>query len=83
MYVTKEDIIFFLQGLQNGNINDIRYKKMLINVLIDKIYLYDDNVTIIFNTNKTSKTTKIDLKEIKEIECSFLEQQGEPIKDSR
>lgn len=83
VYVTKEDIMFFLQGLQNGNINDIRYKKMLINVLIDKIYLYDDNVTIIFNTNKTSKTTKIDLKEIKEIECSFLEQQGEPVKDSR
>ena len=28
--------------------NDIKYKKLLINTLINKIYLYDDNIIIVF-----------------------------------
>ncbi|MEG1142860.1 MAG: recombinase family protein, partial [Clostridia bacterium] len=41
---------FFLTNLRNGFINDEKYKKLLINVLISKVYLYDDEMTIIFNT---------------------------------
>ena len=41
---------FFLNDLKNGDINDIKYRRALISVLINKIYLYDDKATIIFNT---------------------------------
>ena len=36
--------------MKKGNINDQKYRQMLINVLIYKIYLYDDSITILFNT---------------------------------
>ncbi len=36
--------------MKNGDINDIKYRRALISVLINKIYLYDDKATIIFNT---------------------------------
>lgn len=41
---------FFLNDLKNGDINDVKYRRALITVLINKIYLYDDKATIIFNT---------------------------------
>ena len=41
---------FFLNDLKNGDINNIKYRRALIAVLINKIYLYDDKATIIFNT---------------------------------
>ena len=75
--ITVEEIVFFLRKMREGNINDIRYKKMLINVLINKVYLYDDNITIIFNTKEQqNKTVKIP--SIEEIESSFLGNSGQP-----
>lgn len=41
---------FFLRKLKDGNVDDIKYRKTLINVFINKIYLYDDKLTIIFNS---------------------------------
>ena len=75
--ITKPQIKFFLNELKNGNENDIKYKKLLINVLIDKVYVYDDNITIIFNA-KNPKETTIKIPSIEEIESSFLEQNGQP-----
>lgn len=48
--LTTGQVKFFLVQLRRGNINDIKYKKMLINTLINEIYLYDDNIIIVFNT---------------------------------
>ena len=38
--LTEAGITFFLIQLKNGNINDIKYRKTLINIFINKIYLY-------------------------------------------
>ena len=35
--------------LKRGNINYIKYKRVLINTLINKVYLYNDNIIIVFN----------------------------------
>ena len=51
--ITVPQIKFFLKEMRSGKIDDINYCKMLVNVLISKIYLYDDNITIIFNTQNT------------------------------
>ena len=67
--VTIPQVTFFLNAMRNGNINDIKYKKMLINTLVNKIYLYEDNVTIIFNTQEHQVDIKVP--SINEIEGSY------------
>ena len=44
---------------------------MLINVLIYRIYLYDDNLTIIYNTQDRTFITRVPT--IEQIENSFFE----------
>lgn len=51
---------------------------MLINVLIYKIYVYDDNVTVIFTTQDKNYEAKIS--KINELECSYKENIAQPIK---
>lgn len=57
--LTKEDIKSFLLLIKNGNKNDIKYKKMLISIFVNKIYLYDDKLTIIFNVGSTPITVDV------------------------
>lgn len=54
---------------------------MLVNVLICKVYLYDDSITIIFNTQNKPYKEKIPL--IEELEeklgaCSYKERPAQP-----
>lgn len=64
--VTEQEIRFFLTQMKNGNIDDVMYRKTLINVFINRIYLYDDRLTIIFNTG--GKEVNIDNKILSDIE---------------
>lgn len=65
--ITVPQIKFFLKEMRSGKIDDINYCKMLVNVLISKIYLYDDNITIIFNTqNKPYKEKTPLIEELEE-----------------
>jgi len=70
--VTKTQIKTFLKALRNGNKNDPRYRKNLINVLIYKVYLYDDNFTVYFTTQNKKYEGK--LPTLKEMENFFKEQ---------
>ena len=67
--ITVQEIKFFLKEMQKGNVDDMQYKKALINSLINKVYLYDDNLTIIFNSQNKPYKEKIPL--IEEIEKKF------------
>ena len=60
--ITVKHIRFFLSQLKKGNINDIAYRKALIDTLVYKVYLYDDHLTIIYTTNTDS-----------DVECSYNE----------
>ena len=65
--MTRREIVFFLKDLQNGDVSDVKYRKTLISVLVNKIYLYDDGrLTIIFNNGDT--TTEVDVNLIDSIE---------------
>jgi len=46
------EIRFFLTEIKKGDINDINNRRMLITVLINRIYLYDDKITVIINAAK-------------------------------
>lgn len=79
--MTYADVTFFLNLLKKGDINDIRYRKALINIFIDKIYLYDNNdIIIMFNLQNNVYRGK--LPKIEDLECSFLGKEGSPEKDN-
>ena len=60
----------FLNSLRKKeNRNDIKYRKMIINSLIYKIYVYDTTITILFNTQDNPIEAKIP--KIEELEKSF------------
>ncbi len=48
----------FLLSMRNGDINDDEYKKMLVKVFIDRIYLYDDRYRILFKYTGSRSSDK-------------------------
>lgn len=70
--LTVVQVKFFLVQLKRGNINNIKYKTLLINTLINKIYLYDDNLIVVFNTQDKPLEKKIPRIEV--LESSLLEE---------
>lgn len=50
--LTEKQIIDYLTKLSKGNINDLSYRKMLIRLFVERIYLYDDKYTIIFSARE-------------------------------
>lgn len=68
--ITKTQVKFFLNQIKNGNIDDIRYKRAIINSLINKVFLYDETITIVFSVQGKAYEGKIPT--IQELECSFL-----------
>lgn len=70
--LTAPEIKFFLAQLKKGNINDKKYRKTLINVFVNSIYLYDDKATIIFNLEEGLKVDKDLVGEIEENNSSFI-----------
>ncbi len=60
----------FLKNLAKiENRNDMRYRKMIINSLVNKVYIYDDTLTIVFNTQDKDLTIK--MPSIEELEEQF------------
>ena len=68
--ITKTQVKFLLNQIKNGNIDDIRYKRAIINSLINKVFLYDETITIVFSVQGKAYEGKIPT--IQELECSFL-----------
>lgn len=88
--ISESSIKFFLKSLKKGNETDVKYRKMLVNVLVNSIYIYDDSsgngkykITIILNTS----TTPIDVtsavitdieRDNSSFECSFNSENKPP-----
>lgn len=82
--LSEEQIRFFLSQLKTGDINDIKYRKTLINIFVNSIYLYDKKLTIIFNVGNEKVTINTPLlEEINQkmnVDSSlFLNKLGQPI----
>lgn len=67
--LTAPKIKFFLMALKKGSMTDEKYKKMLIKIFVNKIYLYDDRITITFHSGD-------DKVEINDRLLSELEEKG-------
>ena len=58
--LTVHDIVQFLKDLKKGRINDNLYRKMLIDVFVNKIYLYEDGrIMLLFTTQANPCEDKI------------------------
>lgn len=81
--MTVPKIKFFLSSLKKGNINDMKYRRALINIFVNQIYLFDDKITLIFNSGDMPVTINdVLLSEIQEnmvkTEDLFLDGVGPP-----
>lgn len=77
--LTVNEVKFFLVQLRKGNINDIKYRRLLINTLIYQVFLYDDSITIVFNTQGKPYEKKIPRPEV--LESSLLGNDALPFSD--
>lgn len=68
--LSASEIKFFLTRLKNGDINDIKYRKMLITILVHSVYLYDDGRKMyVFNAG--DKKVTVDTGQIDDFEGEF------------
>ena len=81
--LSKEAVLAFLLSLKNGSIDSITYRKILVDVFVVAVYLFDDKIRIVFSAgdDKIEITEKL-LSSIEQNEhsgeCSFLEQPPSP-----
>lgn len=47
--LTVEKVKKFLEHFRSGDYNDIKYRKSLINVFVNKVIVYEDKLTILYN----------------------------------
>ena len=76
--LTIGQVKYFLVQLRRGNVNDIKYRKALVNTLIYKVYLYDEGIAIYFNTQDNPVEKKIP--SIESIESSCLGKDALPFR---
>lgn len=81
--LTEPKIKFFLTALRNGSTNDVKYQRMLIKIFVNKIFLYDDRVTITFHAG--NDTVEINERLLAELESNdeatknlFIDGDGPP-----
>ena len=51
--LTVDEVKFFLTQLRNSRADNLEYRKTLITVFVNAIYLFDDRLTIFFNSGDT------------------------------
>lgn len=66
---TKQDIMAWLKQFCKGDIMDMEFRKRIIDVFINSVYLYDDKVVIYYNLKNSKQVSYIDM-------CESLEDTG-------
>lgn len=82
--LSEKEIKFFLTRLQDGNILDDSYRKVLVDMLVNSILVYDNELVIICNVGNKPITLTIDLIEDIKSELvtdpfTFVKRFGSPI----
>lgn len=50
--ITKDMILSYLEELRDGNVNDKRFQQLMIDSFLDKAFVYDDHLKLVFNVMK-------------------------------
>ena len=57
--LTKEQIVFWIDRFKDGNVDDPEYRRSLVDIFVNLIFLYDDKLVIAFNWKDGSKTVSL------------------------
>ncbi len=81
--LSEKEIKFFLTRLQNGDILDDSYRKVLVDMLVNSILVYDNELVIICNVGNKPITLNVDLiedieKELVTDPFTFVKRFGSP-----
>ena len=58
--ITVEQVKFFMERFKDGDIDDMKYRQALIDTFVDRIYLYDDKMTILYNAQDSHSDVTLD-----------------------
>ena len=58
--LTIPQVKFFMERFRNGDINDLKYRKALVDTFVRKIVLYDDKLTILYNAQDGQSALNLD-----------------------
>ena len=83
LLVTEEQVEKFLRSFIGGDLLNKEYRRLLINTLVNKVYIWDDKIAIYYNVRGGKQIGHLDvidyLDELAESECSDNLCYGEPI----
>ena len=54
------EVRFFLNQFRKGDVNDLKYRQALVDTFVNRIYLYDDKMTVLYNTQDSHSDVTID-----------------------
>lgn len=57
--LTVQQVKFFMDKFRDGDINDMQYRKALVDTFINKVYLYNDKITILYNLQNSNSDINI------------------------
>lgn len=57
---TVNEVRFFLNQFRKGDVNDLKYRQALVDAFVNRIYLYDDKMTVLYNTQDSHSDVTID-----------------------
>jgi len=67
--LSKEQIVYFISKFKDGNINDPDYRRAIVDIFVNSIFLYDDKIVITFNWKDGTKTVTLEELEAAETQC--------------
>lgn len=75
----KDQIIFMLEKLRDGDVNDQRYREHLVDTFLNSVYLYDDGHAVIhLNFTGKKNTVSLEYTEKAAAQCSAIEPDSQP-----
>lgn len=77
---TEEDVAAWLKQFCDGDVNDESFRRRIIDVFINKVFVYDDKTVILYNTRASSAGTPSSALASSELKSSDLEL-SIPLKD--
>ncbi len=75
---TKEEIVDWISKYKYGNINDLDYRKEIIDTFVNSVFVYDDKLVLTYNYKDGTET--LTLQEIESVLSSNLTSMCPPIK---
>ncbi len=78
---TLQEVRFFLNQFKRGDINNEKYRQALVDTFVNRIYLYDEKMTILFNIQDGHSHVTLD--ELGSSKGVLVEMRGvEPLSES-